>query len=101
MCVCVCVCVCVGRKKAAPTQARLSVATAGGIRNVSSAAAHHNHVHCCFAPDVSCLHLQVLVQPGQEVKEGDTLLVMEAMKMEVRPRANAFVSLSVCLPACH
>ncbi|EGD76984.1 3-methylcrotonyl CoA carboxylase [Salpingoeca rosetta] len=30
--------------------------------------------------------VKVMVTPGQEVKEGDTLLVMEAMKMEVRLR---------------
>jgi oxaloacetate decarboxylase alpha subunit len=31
--------------------------------------------------------LKILVQPGQDVKEGETLLVMEAMKMEMNVKA--------------
>ena len=29
-------------------------------------------------------NVKVLVEPGQSVQEGDTLVIMEAMKMEVR-----------------
>ena len=46
---------------------------------------HGKIILCCWYDTLSFKYLaQVFVEPGQTVKEGETLVVMEAMKMEVR-----------------
>ncbi|HVB39010.1 MAG TPA: biotin/lipoyl-containing protein [Vicinamibacterales bacterium] len=56
--------------------------TSGGGRRRSAVGAHE-----ALSAPMPATVVKVLVEPGQTVKKGDTLIVLEAMKMELPVRA--------------
>ena len=78
---------------------RMFVATVGGvtwvfhdgavftIEDESAARRRGHHTHGSLSSPMPATVVAVKVTPGEEVKAGDTLIVLEAMKMELPVRA--------------
>jgi len=55
--------------------------------NRAGSASHGSHSEAALTPQMSAKVIRVLVEVGQTVAAGDTLVVLEAMKMEMPIRA--------------
>ncbi len=55
--------------------------------NRSRSGSHASHSEAALTPQMSAKVIRVLVEVGQTVAAGDTLVVLEAMKMEMPIRA--------------
>jgi len=70
-----------------------------GVRPDTGAATSASRDQDALSPPMSATVVRILVQPGAQVQAGDTLVVLEAMKMELPIRAPRAARVRAVL--CH